>query len=109
MSRVLRLLARRCSTRAAEGPHLVVLIHGLHGEATDLSLLHHSIATAGQSDLHVLSSTSSGDQTDGIDAAGARVAAEIQDACRSLGSNGSLSVVAHSNGGLIGRWALGQL
>ena len=28
--------------------------------------------------------------------------------CNALGPHGSLSIVAHSNGGLVGRWALGE-
>lgn len=62
-----------------------------------------------RSGCQVLASSASGDQTDGIDAAGLRVAKEIQAACDALGDRGELSIVAHSNGGLVSRFALGDL
>ena len=37
------------------------------------------------------------------------IAREIEAACDAIGPSGSLSIVAHSNGGLVGRWALGEL
>ena len=111
-----RAIARRTfTTTTTSRVHLVVLVHGLHGEAADLDLLHHSFAAAaaaqpgGDARLHVLASTAAGDQSDGIDAAGTRVAKEIEAACDALGSRGRLSVVAHSNGGLVSRFAMGEL
>lgn len=74
-----------------------------------MAFLHRRLLQGGHGRLHVLSAATAGDQTDGIDAAGLRVAREIEAACDAIGPSGSLSIVAHSNGGLVGRWALGEL
>ena len=100
------LSARHMSAPAPQ--HLVVLLHGLHSHPSDLSHLHHRFTSLANAP-HVLLSSSGGDQTEGIDSAGLQVAREIEHACDSLGSHGSVSIVAHSNGGLVARWALGDL
>ncbi|EOD29544.1 hypothetical protein EMIHUDRAFT_113760 [Emiliania huxleyi CCMP1516] len=74
-----------------------------------MAFIHRRLLQGGHGRLHVLSAATAGDQTDGIDAAGLRVAREIEAACDAIGPSGSLSIVAHSNGGLVGRWALGEL
>mmetsp|Transcript_18163 Transcript_18163/g.58441 ORF Transcript_18163/g.58441 Transcript_18163/m.58441 type:complete len:207 (-) Transcript_18163:126-746(-) len=105
-------LARGLASTAAGSshPHLVVLLHGLHGEPSDMAFLHRRLLQGGHGRLHVLSAATAGDQTDGIDAAGPRVTREIEAACDAIGPSGLLSIVAHySNGGLVGRWALGEL
>ena len=97
------------SSASSAHPHLIVLLHGLHGEASDMAYLQHRILAQHHTGVRVLASSAAGDQVDGIDASGLRVAHEVEAACNALGPHGSLSIVAHSNGGLVSRWALGRL
>ena len=80
-------LARGLASTAAGSshPHLVVLLHGLHGEPSDMAFLHRRLLQGGHGRLHVLSAATAGDQTDGIDAAGPRVTREIEAACDAIG------------------------
>ena len=97
--------------RPPRRPHLLVLVHGVHGEATDFSLVSSLLR---KPHLSVLSSrasrSASGSTADGIERAGERVANEIASACDALSADGGdITFVGHSNGGLVSRWALGAL
>ena len=97
--------------RPPRRPHLLVLVHGVHGEATDFSLVSSLLR---KPHLSVLSSrasrSASGSTADGIERAGERVADEIASACDALSADGGdITFVGHSNGGLVSRWALGAL
>jgi hypothetical protein len=104
------------ATARAPPPHALVLLHGLHGEPSDFGFFLGALDAAldaappaARAALRPILSSAGGDQTDGIDAAGGRVAAEVAAACAALGGAGALSFVCHSNGGLVARAALGEL
>ena len=93
--------------------HLCVLVHGLGGGPWDWS----AVALAFEKDgtcakdllIHVSSSNSLLKTFDGIDVCGERLADEIRDIVRSEPGLKYISVVGHSLGGLIARYAIGAL
>ena len=95
---------------AACREHAVVLVHGLDGEPSDFATLA-ALAARRHPRAQIHAAQSLGLQRDGIVAAGRRLADELEQLCAPLASSAPplLSIVGHSNGGLVARYALGEL
>ena len=102
--------------------HLIVGMHGLHGEVSDWLYFQHTLEVAhnvhcqhdGSTPLvHFLSAKSN--QTslckthDGVDAGGIRLADEIQEKAQTMPKLRYFSIIGHSLGGLYIRYAIGVL
>lgn len=91
--------------------HLVILSHGLYGEAGNLRVLEHALAEQGGPPVLVHSACSNeGMMTrDGVAAGGARLAAEIFGIVAQRPELESISLVGNSLGGLYARAAAAAL
>ncbi|KIX05101.1 uncharacterized protein Z518_05973 [Rhinocladiella mackenziei CBS 650.93] len=96
--------------------HLVVLVHGLWGNASHLNYVAQALLERhGEDELVLLSCRrNNGSLTyDGIDVGAERVAKEIEDILEELERDGfkitKFSVVGYSLGGLVARYAIGLL
>ncbi|KAH9971656.1 putative serine esterase-domain-containing protein [Lactifluus volemus] len=110
-------------TTGTTNVHLLVLIHGLRGNPSQLASMHRIIQQSTNESskhqngvgLHVmLPETNRGECTiDGIDWGGERVATEIYQEVKKLGKEGKtvtrFSITGHSMGGLLARYVIGIL
>jgi pimeloyl-ACP methyl ester carboxylesterase len=121
----------RASRAGQDKTHLCVLVHGLGGgpwdwtpivlefeknlkKALSLSLSRSKRTSKGEKNhhgihVHVSRANSFVKTFDGIDVCGDRLAEEIKQVVRERPSLRSISIVGHSLGGLIARYALGTL
>jgi hypothetical protein len=90
--------------------HLVVLVHGLNGEAADLGILGNMLTNTGLPGVEVMiSKVNQCSLTyDGIDAGGNRLALEIIQYFEKTAPT-SFSIIGHSLGGVYARYAIGVL
>ncbi|KAK9829760.1 hypothetical protein WJX72_007706 [[Myrmecia] bisecta] len=92
--------------------HLVVLVNGLFGTSANWEVVRNYLVryTDAQTTLLIASEVNRLLQTfDGIDSCGQRLAEEIQAVVAEHGTLVRISVIGHSMGGLVARYALGKL
>ena len=94
--------------------HLVVLVHGLVGNASNWDVTRAALERHAPADWTILASNANAARRtfDGVDACGERLAAEVRDAVATAGGASTIdriSFVGHSMGGLIARHAIGLL
>mmetsp|Transcript_1565 Transcript_1565/g.4659 ORF Transcript_1565/g.4659 Transcript_1565/m.4659 type:complete len:341 (-) Transcript_1565:1530-2552(-) len=91
--------------------HLIVLVHGFSGHATDLGYLRRRLEAAEAVEV-LCSSSNEGRTLDGVAAGGRRVAREVERfvaARRRESTYETISFVGNSLGGLYARYALAEL
>jgi len=106
-----------CLTATTRPRHLVVLVHGFSGRATDLGYLSRRLlleveesSSKGAASVRVLCSRSNEGRTlDGVAAGGERVAREVVAFIAEEDHFETISFVGNSLGGLYARYALGEL
>lgn len=91
--------------------HLIVLQHGLYGNACNMVVLQDELRAAAPQQVlvHLAASNEMGFTRDGIAAGGARLASEIRDIVSHHESLESISLVGNSLGGLYVRYAAAEL
>jgi hypothetical protein len=97
---------------AAAPEHLVLLVNGLNGSRHNWRAIGGFLAAEldpAATLLHASTASEKGATYEGVDACGRRLAAEIEGLTAAHPSLRRISVVGHSMGGLVARFALGAL
>lgn len=109
---LLLFLASFVTCAACAPTHLVVLQHGLYGNAVNLCVLQEELKAATSKNdvlVHLAASNEMSATRDGIAAGGARLAAEIREITAKRDTLTKLSLVGNSLGGLYVRYAAAEL
>ncbi|CAN6478023.1 unnamed protein product [Victoria cruziana] len=97
---------------AAGSPdHLVVMVHGILGNATDWKFAAEQFVRVlpDKVVVHCSQSNVSKLTLDGVDVMGERLADEVKEVIKQMPTVRKISFVAHSVGGLVARYAIGRL
>uniref|UniRef100_A0A453PUJ0 DUF676 domain-containing protein n=1 Tax=Aegilops tauschii subsp. strangulata TaxID=200361 RepID=A0A453PUJ0_AEGTS len=95
----------------ADADHLVVMVNGLYGSSADWKFAAEQFVKRlpGKVYVHRSECNHSKLTYDGVDIMGERLAEEVHQVVQRKGNLRKISIVAHSLGGLISRYAIGRL